>query len=567
MSMVVPLGGKLEDPFLRDRMSTVRGLFVLSMVMVECGDERQILQMAAKTVPSLARCRAVGLYVDRVWRPVDSEWNAAEDVALLVAQLEELASAGGPVDLRDRAWGWAYSLRSPGGASGFMVVGAEEEPSPTEQFLLRSLAQQTAVTLANARLHARERATAQELRAAKAQLEASVRALERGSEIHQGLMQAALAGGGQEGIALALHELTGYPVAIEDGYGNLRGWAGPHRPDPYPKDPPARREQLLRRALRNPRPFRDGGRLVTLARLRDDVVGVLALIDPVGRAGEQERVALEQGATVLAMELARIQSLAEAELRLRRDLVEELLAGTDEESALGRAQALGYDLERSHRVVVVEGRARSADENLFFHAVRRAARDLGVGSLLVARAGVVVVLSDAEQPFGERFRSAILAELGGGRCRIGVGGKCERPGDFPRSLREAELALRLQRMSNARDCATAFDELGVCSVLCDVQDIGTIDRFVGKWLGPLLDYDARRGSELVATLSDYLECGGNYDATAAALCIHRSTLKYRLQRIRDLCGFDLRDPDVQFTLQFASRAWRTLLAFRQTSTS
>src|SRR5207249_2613187 len=113
--------------------------------------------------------------------------------------------------------------------------------------------------------------------------------------------------------------------------------------------------------------------------------GVLALIDPAGRSGEQELVALEQGATVLAMELARLQSLAEAELRLRRDLVEELLAGTDEESALGRARALGYDLERSHRVVVVEGLARTADESLFFHAVRRAARDLGVGTLLVAR--------------------------------------------------------------------------------------------------------------------------------------------------------------------------------------
>ena len=47
-----------------------------------------------------------------------------------------------------------------------------------------------------------------------------------------------------------------------------------------------------------------------------------------------------------------------------------------------------------------------------------------------------------------------------------------------------------------------------------------------EWLGTLLDYDDSKNSELVMTLSDYLECGGNYDESAAALHIHRSTLRY-----------------------------------------
>jgi DNA-binding PucR family transcriptional regulator len=44
--------------------------------------------------------------------------------------------------------------------------------------------------------------------------------------------------------------------------------------------------------------------------------------------------------------------------------------------------------------------------------------------------------------------------------------------------------------------------------------------------------------------------------------VHRSTLKYRLQRIRDLTGFDLSDPETQFNLQLATRAWVTLRALR-----
>jgi len=66
------------------------------------------------------------------------------------------------------------------------------------------------------------------------------------------------------------------------------------------------------------------------------------------------------------------------------------------------------------------------------------------------------------------------------------------------------------------------------------------------------------------TLSEYLECGGNYDATARVLSVHRSTLKYRLRRIREVSGYDLRLPDTQFNLQLAARAWWTMQVLRGT---
>jgi len=89
--------------------------------------------------------------------------------------------------------------------------------------------------------------------------------------------------------------------------------------------------------------------------------------------------------------------------------------------------------------------------------------------------------------------------------------------------------------------------------------MANIDEFIRHWLGRLLDYDAgQKRSELVETVSRYLECGRNYDRTAHALNVHRSTLKYRLQRIREVSGHDLGDPDVCFNLQLATRALATL---------
>lgn len=553
-----PPRARATEEELREQLSNLQGLLVLSMLMTESRDERQILNLASTAVPSLGRCSLEGVYL------LGSGWIALEEcnrtpnrtaaLASVVAQLNLLGVGGGAVTMSGRVWSWAFPLRGMEGNIGYLVASAADVPPPGEQFLLRALAQQAGIALANARLHASERAAAEAL-------SATVRTLERSTAIHDRLTRVAVAGEGQQGIARAVHELTGYPVAVEDRYGNLRAWAGPNRPTPYPKDPVARREQMLRRVIREGRPVRDGGRLIAVARPRDDVLGLLVLVDPAGAAGEQELVALEHGATVLAMELARLRSLADTELRVRRELVDELLSGTDPESAFARAQALGYDLERPHRVLLVEGRARIRDDDAFFHAVRRAARDTGVGSLMVARGGAVVVLSDNDRPW-ETFRKAVLSGLGGGRCKLGVGGRCERPQDFPRSYREARFALRLQETSGGADQVTVFDNLGVYGILSAMDDVTGVERFVRSWLGPLLDYDARKHSDLVATLTSYLECGGNYDATAAALAVHRSTLKYRLQRIREISGHDLTESDARFNLQLATRAWATLTALR-----
>jgi sugar diacid utilization regulator len=539
----------------RGQLSSLRSLLVLSMLMTENGDEAQILNLATSAVPSLGRCRTEAVYLDGRRRAVGSMGRRSGILSELDAQIATLGAAGGRLRIPDRAWVWGYSLTSRGGALGHLVVAAAEVPPDHERFLLHALAQQTGVALANARFTARERANTDELRIANL-------ALRRSMDIHERLTRVAVAGEVQEGIARAMQELTGYSVAVEDHHGNLWAWAGPNRPDPYPRDDPTRRKRMLRRALRAERPVREKGRLIAVARLGDDVVGVLVLHDPEGTAGEQEQVALEHGATVLAMELARVRSRTETELRLRRDLVEDLLAGTDEQSALSRAQALGYELERKHRVVMVEGHGRTRDNDALFHAVRRAARDVGVGSLLVARAGTVVVLSDIDQPW-ERFRGAVSSELGGGTCRLGVGGQCDGPGDFPRSHREAQLALKMQKAAGGRDLVTVFEDLGLYRVLCEMPDSGSWERLIRQWLGALLDYDARRGSQLVGTLSAYLDSGGNYDATSKALSMHRSGLKYRLQRIREVSGYDLVDPDTRFNLHLACRAWRTLQAMRE----
>ena len=570
---------------LRDQLSSAQGLLVLSMLMTESGEEREILRLAATAVPSLSRCRLLGVYL--VENEPGSFSNGTfsglappEEDVIVKAQLAVVGTAGGPVAPAGTAWGWAYPLRSLGGNFGYLVAAADEPPGAHEQFLLRVLAQQAGIALANVRSHQRERETASALRAANATLAETVAALERSTVIHDRLTQVAGAGEGQEGIAHALHELTGFAVAIEDRHGNLVTWAGPGRPEPYPKDPAERREELLRQ-MKAGAPVRHKGSLMCIAHPRPDVTGLIALFDPEERCGAAEQVALEHGATVLAMELARAHSIAEAELRLGRDLADDLLGGSDEAVCMTRAHALGYDLSRPHRVVVVSflrgasdahsdddadsGNIADSDntaENMdrLFQAVRRAARDTGVQGLQVARQGTVVLPCGADGDWQD-FRLAIDREMGDKDSRVGVGGRCERPSAFARSYREAKLALSIASGGGRDDDrVTVFDDLGLLRVLLSMEDTTALEYFVRAALGPVLDYDAKKGSTLVSTLGSFLEHGGNYETTSRALSVHRSTLKYRLHRIEELSGHDLSVPEVRFDLQLAGRAWQSLWA-------
>ncbi|MER5410662.1 hypothetical protein [Streptomyces sp. NPDC002769] len=127
-------------------------------------------------------------------------------------------------------------------------------------------------------------------------------------------------------------------------------------------------------------PVRIKDRLITLVRPQGEILGVPALVDVRGEADEHTVLALEHAAASLAPELTHLRDLAEVELRLHRELVDDLLAGTDEASAYARSEAVGHDLHRSHYIVVVQWPNRTADDSFAQTVGRAAFRAIGVRS-------------------------------------------------------------------------------------------------------------------------------------------------------------------------------------------
>jgi signal transduction histidine kinase len=157
---VSPVGAHPGDATLRDLLSSLTALQVLSMVMAESKDDDEILELAVSALQSLThRCRAEAVWLDGQWRSLGSlPGRPVGGVASLEAQLAGLGSAGGALQMPHLGWAWAFALSSRGGASGYVVVGSPQSPPEHEWSLIQALAQQTGVALANARLLAGERA-------------------------------------------------------------------------------------------------------------------------------------------------------------------------------------------------------------------------------------------------------------------------------------------------------------------------------------------------------------------------------------------------------------------------
>lgn len=71
----------------------------------------------------------------------------------------------------------------------------------------------------------------------------------------------------------------------------------------------------------------------------------------------------------------------------------------------------------------------------------------------------------------------------------------------------------------------------------------------GEIVRPLVDHDRERGSDLVRTLRVYFYAGANASEAADRLFLHRNSLLYRLERIANLTGLDLKDHRVALALQ------------------
>ncbi|WP_245899345.1 helix-turn-helix domain-containing protein [Nonomuraea indica] len=460
----------------------------------------------------------------------DARFHHKEDIDEAVLEEGLVAILGVPLRLGQRVIGVLFAANRS--ARPFH----QEEVS-----LLASLAAHAAVAIDNARLLQETRNALEELSSAHRTARAHAEAVERAALAHDRMTSLVLRGGGIEDVAAVVTDVLGGSLVVLDDLG--RPITGPLDNGVGELDAGVFEAAQASRAL---------GRTVRRADLRiaSVDVGGEPLCTLVLRSDDADERILERAALVCALLLLFRRSVAEAEGRVRGELLDDLIARPGTPGLADRARRLGVDLGAPHVVVVV--RHDGQRERAAFWASSQAALRHG---LAAGRADEVVLLLPGEHA-GELARR-VAAELSaslGAAATAGAAVAGGRSPDVATAHREArrcaEALIALGRAGDGADAA----ELGFVGLL--IGEERDVPGFVHSALGPVIDYDARRGTALADTLAAYFGTGASPSRTAEALHIHVNTVTQRLDRVTRLLGDGWTEPERALEIQLALRLHR-----------
>ncbi|MBI3979462.1 MAG: helix-turn-helix domain-containing protein [Chloroflexi bacterium] len=305
-----------------------------------------------------------------------------------------------------------------------------------------------------------------------------------------------------------------------------------------------------------------------------DLLGLVAAAESRRPFTDSDCAIVEDATVALGLELVNQRAKLETEHRLRADFLAELLAGVskDTPSLIERAGFLGIDLCRPWDLLVLdvdEGTgpklaSEQADQMVAKRRILEAIHHLGnspyTRPVAVIQGRNIVVLAPnpsldggRSRRLAEAIRQEVSRHVFHGFVSVGVGETCRSLEDFPRSYARARRALEAARSLGLSNAVISLGDLGVYGILSRKEDEGELLQFADKMLGPLVEYDHKRGSALLETLHAYLEEDRNQRRTATRLFIHPNTLAQRLARIAAVAKLDLNDSDTRLNLQLAFR--------------
>jgi GAF domain-containing protein len=243
-----------------------------------------------------------------------------------------------------------------------------------------------------------------------------------------------------------------------------------------------------------------------------------------------------------------------------KDMFEALAAGSVE-TAEAKAAEARCDLSRPHAFVHIERAGQDSDgptwpelaarvQARLRRLYRRAFFDAGHDSLRA----LVPVAAAGRDGFDQLARASdeIGRELG---LQLGLSAVDRGASSARRRMREAADAARIGRSLAGGGGAILYEQLGAYRYLVHLElEQAPHDRY-GQAVEALIDYDERRGAQLVETLERYLGARCSVAASARALYIHPNTVRQRLERISQVTGLDLRTADL-LSLELALKVAR-----------
>jgi sugar diacid utilization regulator len=282
--------------------------------------------------------------------------------------------------------------------------------------------------------------------------------------------------------------------------------------------------------------------------------------------------------TLIAQEVERSKAPAKASQEAAQAFIADVLERrtTDRDNLVARGNELGINLASGGSVIVVRAMPLQPAEGdwraRILSVAERGVRGVERGYLAAAveitawgrvhEAELVILVPAADADLPARVAQAIRRELDesapGFQTAVARSRPASDPVDLHRAGAEAFLAANVAVAQSRPELA--FEDTGSYRLLLPamVEDPQELRRFHQDTVAPLIAYDEQYETELVRTLETFLDADGNVAQSAQRLYTHRHTVRYRLERVRELTGLDVGSTDGRERLGLGLKAMRVL---------
>ncbi|WHY01974.1 PucR family transcriptional regulator [Neobacillus sp. DY30] len=316
------------------------------------------------------------------------------------------------------------------------------------------------------------------------------------------------------------------------------------------------------------------------------IYGYIIVWQTVSELTEFDFIILEQASTNIALERIKAKEIEEVKLKIRQDFFDDLLTGkiTSSETIHTLSEMHGLhsnymyyciviniqseELEKYEdmvaRRVSLENKARKCVELIYDYAnkadgeVTCIHRNNRIIILIGQHENRPAVSVNEAKQYTNNLYSILNKQISNSNFLIGIGRQYETIHSLHKSFSEANESIRLMQKFENSGGVSHFEDHSIYHFLDSNIKAPDLEEFFMKQLGKIYEHDQLHGTSYIITLENYFQNNLNISETAKAMFLHRNTLIYRIEKIKEILNSDLKNSEELLQIQLALKIFRLL---------
>jgi purine catabolism regulator len=317
------------------------------------------------------------------------------------------------------------------------------------------------------------------------------------------------------------------------------------------------------------------------------IYGYILVWQTIRELSEFDDIILQDAARMMALERIKAREIEEVKLKIRQEFFDDLLTG--KLSSNRNIQTLcelhglkstymyycmvvdldpAADIKRNDDIIAQKFKLEHDAKkcvSLIYELSRKANGDV----TSIYRNNRVIILigkndftpaktKEGAKQFGSELYHLLTKEIKDTAFRIGIGSQYNTITTLHKSFTEANEAIRLMEQFENNTGVSHFEDYSVYHLLSSNIKSQELEAFFTKSLGKIYEHDKRHDTAYLTTLESYFQNNLNLSETAKALFIHRNTLIYRIEKIKEILSSDLKNSEELLQIQLALKIYHLL---------